>query len=166
MEIHPTMMLYQLANFIILMVVLGLIFNKAIRPFMRKRTAELKHAFQEIELRRKEVEELTPKYEEQLHEMKEQARSEMEKAVSAGHAIRTEIVQTGKKEAEEFLARARQEIDSERERALNEIRQEMANLSVSVAEKLIRRNLNTDDNRRLVEEFIAEVSSTKADKVH
>ena len=164
MEIHPTMMLYQLINFIILMVILAIIFNKAIRPFMRKRTAELEKAFLEIEVRKKDAESLNQKYTDQLLEVKQLARTEIDKAVSAGHEIRTQLVQSSQKEAADFLEKARQEITAERLRAVNEIRQEIAKLSILVAEKLIRKSLDTEANHKLVDQFIEELNLTEPRK--
>ena len=62
-----------------------------------------------------------------------------------------------RKEREELMERTRREIEAETRRALDEIRKEVADLTVLATEKVTRKALDADDQRRLVEEALSEV---------
>ena len=57
MDLSLKMMLYQMVNFLILITIIGYIFNKFLRPFMKKRAEDIKTAFQEIDRKMLSVEE-------------------------------------------------------------------------------------------------------------
>jgi hypothetical protein len=61
----------------------------------------------------------------------------------------------GPPRAEELLERARRDIAAEREPPLDAVRRETVDLAIAAAEKLVRRNLDTEDNRRLVRDYLA-----------
>ena len=64
------------------------------------------------------------------------------------------------KQREELMARTRRDIEAETRRALDEIRKEVANLTVIATEKVTRKSLTPDDHRRLIEEALREVDFT------
>jgi len=63
----------------------------------------------------------------------------------------------GKERREELLAQARRDIEAETRRAIQEIRAEVADLTVMATEKVTRKTLTADDQRRLVEEALREL---------
>jgi len=62
-----------------------------------------------------------------------------------------------KKKADELIGKAREQIEAERERALREIRTTVVDLSLSLAGKVIERNLTTEDNKKLVEKSLRQI---------
>ena len=74
---------------------------------------------------------------------------------------RKEILDQARSEAEKVTARARDEIVAEKDRAMAEIRGQVADLALAAAGKLVRREMDGPTQRRLVEEFLAEVQPTK-----
>ena len=61
------------------------------------------------------------------------------------------------KQREELLAAARRDIEHETRRALEELRKEVADLTVMATEKITRKSLTDEDHRRLIEEALGEV---------
>ena len=61
------------------------------------------------------------------------------------------------KQREELLAAARRDIEHETRRALDELRKEVADLTVTATEKITRKSLTEEDHRRLIEEALQEV---------
>ena len=84
------LVLYQAINFIVLMVILSFLFNKFIRPFMHKRSEEIKKSFEEIEKQKREMESLKRSYTDQIKDIREKAKLEIEKAVEEGGRMREE----------------------------------------------------------------------------
>ena len=65
------------------------------------------------------------------------------------------MVAKGRAEQEELLERARREIALERDRAVAELRREAVELSIAAATKVIERNLDTEADRKLVQDYLA-----------
>ncbi len=94
----------------------------------------------------------------------EEARAKIQAAMAEGRAeverMKAEILAEARRDQEEMLQRARRDIASEREAALDAVRRDAVDLAIRAAEKLVRRNLDGEDNRRLVREYLGEVSET------
>ena len=76
----------------------------------------------------------------------------------AAERVRAELVEQAHAEQASMLARARQEIESEKTRAIAELRREAVDLAIAGASKVIEKNLDQDANRKLVESFLASVT--------
>ena len=79
-------------------------------------------------------------------------------ARAAAERVRSELVEQAHAEQASMLARARQEIESEKTRAIAELRREAVDLAIAGASKVIEKNLDQDANRKLVESFLASVT--------
>ena len=90
------------------------------------------------------------------------SRGEAQKIIAdariAAERVRSELVEQAHAEQAAMLARARQEIESEKTRAIAELRREAVDLAIAGASKVIEKNLDQDSNRKLVESFLASVS--------
>ena len=104
-----------------------------------------------VEEHRRLVEETRGKVQEALGE----ARSTAEK-------MRGELMDQARREHDELLARGRAEVANERAGMLEQVRRDAAELAMRAAEKLVRRSLDSDDNRRLVQEYLAQVAAPAA----
>lgn len=91
----------------------------------------------------------------------EEARARIQAAVAESRVeverMREEILVEARREQEELLARARRDIAAERAVALDTVRRDAVELAIRAAEKLVRRNLDGEDNRRFVREFLGQV---------
>jgi len=164
MDLNLHMMIYQIVNFIILMVILGWIFNKFIRPMLKKRADDIKNAFGEIEKQKTDVEGLKRECHEQLDMIKNSVKAEIEKATVEGSHIKEAIKAEALKESEQLLEKARREIEQEKQKALSEVRREVATLSMLATKQLLRREIDETTDRKLVETFIDDLGKTDIKK--
>ena len=72
--------------------------------------------------------------------------------------FREEERQKAKEEAERFLAKARGDIERERDNAVEEVRQQFANLAIAAAEQVIERSLDKDAHKEIIEKVLEESS--------
>jgi len=141
-------------------VVLAILAWKAWRPMinaLEKREAGIRGALEAAEKARRESEELTAKVEEEIRLSRYEAQQIITEARAAAENVRGELEEAAKKKADELVIKARDQIEAERERALREIRTTVVDLSLSVAGKVIERNLTTEDNKKLVEESLHQI---------
>ena len=109
---------------------------------------------------KKEADALLEEYRARLREAREQAEEITARARKAADALGDEAKAQAGRQREELMAATRRDIEAETRRALDEIRKEVAGLTVIATEKVTRKSLTPDDHRRLIEEALHEVDFT------
>ena len=92
-----------------------------------------------------------------LDEAKEKANAIIEQSRKMGNELAGQIEQRAKKNAEEIINSAHQEIEGERERVRNALKKESAQTAISLAEKILKENLDTEKNRNLINQAIKDM---------
>lgn len=164
MDISIKLLIYQSINFIVLMVIISVLFNKFLRPFMQKRSEDIKNSFEQIEKQRSEVENLKKETVNQLDQIKKSARAEIEKAIAEGTILKDELKVAAEKDASLFMDKARKEIEQEKQKLLSDVRREVATLTMQATKQLIKKEVNDDTNKKLVETFLSELDTTISKK--
>jgi F-type H+-transporting ATPase subunit b len=124
---------------------------------LEKRRKLIEESITHAEQMRQEADQLLEEYRARLKEAREQAEDILVRSRKAAEAYEAEVREKAKKEHQEALERTRREIEAETRRALDEIRKEVANLTIVATEKVARKSLDSDDQKRLIEEALAEV---------
>ncbi len=109
---------------------------------------------------REEAEALLAEYRERLAEAREQAEDIVARARKAADATEAQAVDDAKAKRDELLEQSKRDIQAETRRAIQEIRNEVADLTILATEKVTRKTLTDDDQRRLVEEALSELDFT------
>jgi F-type H+-transporting ATPase subunit b len=122
-----------------------------------KRRKAIAESIDSAERTRREADELLEEYRARLKEAREQADDIVVRARKAADSLQDETKAAAVKQREELLQATRRDIDAETRRALDEIRREVANLTVIATEKVTRKSLDDDDHKRLIEEALEEV---------
>ncbi|MDQ4024780.1 MAG: F0F1 ATP synthase subunit B [Actinomycetota bacterium] len=106
---------------------------------------------------RAEADALLEEYRERLSIARRQAESILARARNAAEKAEQETLAEAKRRREELMAQTRRDIEAETRRAIQEIRNEVADLTILATEKVPRKTLTEDDQRKLVEETLAEL---------
>jgi F-type H+-transporting ATPase subunit b len=154
------LMIWTLVLFLIVMYVLGKYAFPPIRKALEKRANAISENIEASRREREEAEKLLQEYRQRLKEAREQADDIMARSRKAGEAAVAEATTEGKAKREELVAAARKDIETETRRSLEQIRKEVADLTVLATEKITRKSLDAEDQKRLVEEALAEVDFT------
>lgn len=151
------LMIWTLVLFLFTMWVLSKVAFPKIQEALDKRAKVISESIEAAERQRKESDELLAEYRERLTEAREQADDIMARARKAAETAESEAKAEGSAKREELVAAATRDIEAETRRSLQQIRKEVADLTVLATEKVTRKSLNEDDQRRLVEEALSEV---------
>jgi F-type H+-transporting ATPase subunit b len=106
---------------------------------------------------REEADQILAEYRERLAEARGQADEIVARARKTGEAAETEILADARTKREEMMEQTRRDIEAETRRAIQQIRAEVADLTVLATEKVTRKSLTDADHKRLVEEALAEL---------
>jgi len=129
----------------------------ALNKTLEARQQAIRAEYEAAEAAKVEAESLLDDYREQLSGAKEEATAIVDDARNAGEQVKADIVARAETEAEQIKARAHDEIEGERERVAGELRREVADLSLTVAEKVVGTSLDDERQRELVDRYIDEL---------
>jgi F-type H+-transporting ATPase subunit b len=151
------LMIWTIVLFLITMWVLSKVAFPKIQEALDKRAKTIAESIDAAERQRKESDELLEEYRSRLAEAREQADEIMARARKAADTAEHEATTAGREKRDELVAQAQRDIEAETRRSLESIRKEVADLTVLATEKVTRKTLTEDDQRRLVEEALGEV---------
>jgi F-type H+-transporting ATPase subunit b len=151
------LMIWTLLVFGLTMLLLWKLAFPRIGAALDRRQQAIEESIDAAERTREEADKLLSEYRERLTAARHQADEIVARARKAGEQQEADAVASGKTRREELLEQARKDIETETRRAIQEIRAEVADLTILATEKVTRKTLTTEDQRRLVEEAVAEL---------
>jgi F-type H+-transporting ATPase subunit b len=155
------LMIWTLVLFLFTMWVLSKLAFPKIQEALDRRAKTIAESLDAAERQRKESDELLTEYRGRLAEAREQADDIMARARKSAETFEAEAAVAGKEKREDLVNAAKRDIEAETRRSLDQIRREVADLTVLATEKVTRKSLNADDQRRLVEEALSEVDFSR-----
>jgi F-type H+-transporting ATPase subunit b len=151
------LMIWTLLVFGISMYVLGKFAFPRIAEALDRRQKAIEESIDAAETTRTEAEKILAEYRERLAEARGQADEIVARARKTGEAAENEILADARSKREEMMEQTRRDIEAETRRAIQEIRAEVADLTVLATEKVARKSLTGDDQKRLVDEALSEL---------
>jgi len=151
------LMIWTLVLFLITMWVLSKLAFPRIQEALEKRANAIRENVEESKRQREEADRLLEEYRQRLTEAREQADDIAARARKAAEAAVAEAAAEGRAKREELVAAARKDIETETRRSLEQIRKEVADLTVLATEKVTRMSLDEADHKRLIDDALGEV---------
>jgi F-type H+-transporting ATPase subunit b len=151
------LMIWTLIVFLFTMYVLSKVAFPRIQEALDKRANAIRDSIDQAEKTREEADKILEEYRARLREAREQADDIVARARKAAETTKSQATDEGREKREELLAAARRDIEAETRRSLERIRKEVADLTVLTTEKVTRKSLSGDDQKRLIDEALAEV---------
>jgi F-type H+-transporting ATPase subunit b len=151
------LMIWTLIAFGILLWLLSKLAFPRIAENLDKRQQAIEESIDTAERTKSEADELLQEYRQRLHEARRQAEDIVARARKAGEVHERESLEQARVQREELMAQTRRDIEAETRRAIQEIRREVADLTVLATEKVTRKTLTDEDQRKLVDEALSEL---------
>jgi F-type H+-transporting ATPase subunit b len=151
------LMIWTLLAFAISYYVLRKLAFPRIAEALDKRRRAIEESIESAERTRHEADELLEEYRSRLREAREQSEDIVARARRASESLQEDSKAAARQQREELMEATRRDIEQEMRRALDEIRKEVAALTVAATEKVTRKALDDEDHRRLIEEALEEV---------
>ena len=152
---------FQVINFLILLYLLNRFLFKPVLARLDERSEKIGKGLEDAEVAARDRELARAEREAAVAEARKEANEMIARANKIAEDTRNEILTSARAEAEKVSTRAREEIVAEKDKAMAEIRGQVAELALAAAGKLVRREMDDPTQRRLVEEFLAEVEPVK-----
>jgi F-type H+-transporting ATPase subunit b len=152
--------LAQLINFAILLVLFTWLFRRFFFPMLDERKRRIEEGLEASDESKRRLAQTEQEVTAELDKARQEGQALVAQAQQISNRIQEEARQQARADAEQLLERARNEIQLERDSAIAELRREFADLTITAAEKVIRRSLDPKAHRDLIEQALEEAPSS------
>ena len=153
-SLTPWTMIFEVVNLLIVMLILKKFLFKPVNAVLEQRQAEIGGMYQKAEDAQKEAQALKQAYDERISGARREADELIAAAQDSARRRGDEIVENARGEAVQLRRRAEEDIELQKRKALREVRDELADMAVDIAGRVVEREVTREDHDRLVEEFI------------
>lgn len=156
-QAEPGLMIWTAISFVILLILLWKVAYKPITGALKKREETIRSTLEEAKKDRDSAEALVEKYEAQIAQARDEAQKILAEGKMLGENVRKEIIQKAHEEANQIVKRAQEEIGFQKEKALMELKERIADLTIMAASKVVAKTLDKKDHEQLLEEYVSRV---------
>jgi F-type H+-transporting ATPase subunit b len=160
-DINPGLTIWTAITFVLLLVVLRKFAWGPIVGMLAERERTIREALDEARRERAQAEKLLSEQKEALAHAQREAAEIARRNQQEVEALRQELTARARKEADTLLVEARRQIGEELSRARAELKAEVVDLAILAAGQLVKANLDAQAQRRLIEEYIAQLPKEK-----
>lgn len=144
----------QIVNFTLLAILLYVVAYKPVLRMLDDRSARIMKGLEDAEEASRRAAQMEQEFEQRMVEARREGQEIIAQSTQMSEKARQEILATARQESRAEIDKAKDEIAREREMAMAELRQQVADLSLTISEKVIGEALDEQGQRRLIEEFL------------
>lgn len=149
--------LFTLFNFIAVFLVLKHFLFQPVMKIIKDRQDEIDHMYDDAGKAKESAEALQAEYQQKLYAATETSERIVKDAILRGQDKEDEIIRRANAEASAILEKAAADISQEKKKAMNDAKNEISDMALAIAEKVVGRQLKDEDQDKLFDEFISEL---------
>ncbi len=161
-QLDPGLFIWTIITFMVLFFVLAKFAWKPLLKMLQDREDMIRTSLDDAEKAKVELERLNEESESIMAKARSEAQTILADGKAAAEKVKEDTVAKAKEQANKIREDAEKQILVEKDKAIADIKQEVVNISLSVAEKLIHKNLSDADNKALIEESLKKVNTYEA----
>jgi F-type H+-transporting ATPase subunit b len=155
------LVLTQVLAFLLLVWIMGRFAWRPLVAMLEARRRKIADDLAAAEESKRQAEELRLRYEQEMRGIEAKARERLQEVVAEGQRVASEMKHQAQADATARIERADDEIEREREKAKELLKEQVAHLSIRTAEKILRAQLDDANQRKLVNAYIDEVGGLR-----
>lgn len=155
--INPVSLLMHLVNIVILYIVFRLLLYKPVAKFMKSRQERFAKEREELDAEKAEADAIRAQGDEILHKARSDAETQVAQIMAQADKDAKSIREEAQKQAGVIIENAKQEAQEEKCRQLEAMHDQVMELSVALASRILEREIKPEDHQKLMEEFLSEV---------
>jgi F-type H+-transporting ATPase subunit b len=152
--INPPLLLAFLINFILLFVLLSVVLYKPVMKALDARQAKIKESMEQAEAIKQQSARSEQEIKSQLDSAQKEAQKIINQAAQIGEQLKVETKEEARQEAENMINKAKVEIQRQREKDIENLRAQFADIAILAAEKVIKETLDKEKHRHLIEDVL------------
>ena len=153
-------MIFAWINLVILYVFLKKLLFKPVKNMIDSRQKEIDDMYSDAEGAKQSANEMKAEYEEKISYADAESEEILRRAVRRAELREEEILKEANLKAARVMERAEEQIELEKKRAVNDVKDEVSSIALGIAEAVIERDIDKNDHNSLIDEFIDKLGET------
>lgn len=145
---------FTILNILVLFIVLRKILFKPVTKHIDNRNKKIEDALKAAEESKEMVKQMKLEYDEKIKAAKEEGQKVIDMYKGMAEKEYNNIIASAKQEANQIIVDAKSELQVEKEQLVTSIKEELSDLVLAASEKVLKKNIDDDTNRKLISEFI------------
>ncbi|MBH49482.1 MAG: ATP synthase F0 subunit B [Candidatus Marinimicrobia bacterium] len=161
-QLDPGLFIWTILTFLVLLFVLAKFAWKPLLKMLKEREELIRSSLEDAEKAQVELARLNAEGEDIVNRARSEAQTILSEGKTAAAKLKEETLLSAKEQAYSIIAEAENQIKIEKEKAISEIKTEVVELSLSITEKLITKNISKEDNKVIIEESLRNIKQYDA----
>lgn len=157
MEVSFATMVYLVINFLLLVAILWYVLYRPVGNILRAREQRIQNDIESAKRERAEAEKLRKEYEAKMTQLRRDVHDALEKAHWQGQQEREELVAKAKEEASSIIERAMKQAEDEKNKAWDDLKNDVAEIAILAASKALGRIIDAEDQQRIFGQFVESI---------
>ncbi len=146
----------QVVVFLIVVLVLWKWALPTVNKFLDERSGQIQRGLDDAATAKRQLAEAETRVAKMLEQARQEGQQALARATQASEHLRAEIEQEARQRADEIMTQAQKNIEQQVAQAKSELSRQVSDLAIMAAERVIGHSMNTEDNRKLVQEFVSQ----------
>ena len=147
-------MIFAWCNLLVLYFVLRKLLFKPVKNMIDSRQQEIDGMYSDAEKSREDASAMKADYEEKISRAQEESEEILKNAVRRAQLREEEILREANDKAARVMKRAEEQVEMEKKRAINEVKNEVSDMAIGIASAVIERDIDRKEHEALIDEFI------------
>ena len=161
-RLDPGLFVWTILTFLVLLGVLAKFAWNPLLKMLKDREELIRSSLEDAEKAKMELERLNTEGQDIINKARSEAQTILSEGKAASSKMKEETLSSAKEQAKVILTEAEKQIQIEKDKAIAEIKSEVVDLSLSVATKLIKKNISREDNQALIDDSLENVTKYEA----
>jgi F-type H+-transporting ATPase subunit b len=150
-------LVWGISSFLIVFLLMWKYAFPSVKKGMDARTDRIRDSLSSAEQAKNDAQTILDDYQRQLADAKNEANRIIEESRQTAEALRRDLIARAEADAAEIRARATADIEAAKERAMEELRGQLTDLTIELAERVVKRNIDRESNARLIDDYITSI---------
>jgi len=157
LDVNPGLIVWTIVTFVLLVIVLRVYAWKPLLSALQQREEHVRSSLERAEQARAEAERILEDNRKQLANAGAEASRILAEGRSLGEKLKNELLEQANRQSRKMIDQAKQEIDREKDAALEKLRSEVASLAIGAAEKILDETLDENRHRKIVDGYLRDL---------
>ena len=158
LDVNPGLIVWTILTFIILLIILKKVAWKPILTALETREKEIADSLNRAEQAKADAQKILEENQASLAKAEEESKKVIDQSRIYAENLKVQMLKESKEQAQKIIEDATAEIDRKKDAAFEELKNQIAEISVSAAEKIMKQNLDAEKNKQIVDKYLSEIS--------
>ena len=158
LSVNGGLAFWTVLTFLLLLFLLSKFAWKPILSSLKQREDAIKDSLEQAEKAKDEAKQILAQNQNSLAKAEEESKKIIEQSRVFAENLKEQLLKESKEQAQKLVSDATAEIERKKNAAFDELKNQIADISIQAAEKILKENLDADKNKKLVDKYISDIS--------